>query len=203
MRKITKAAPPPELTQWQRHNPGKQYSDLTARERRIIRKACLDEQKGLCAFCCCSTTVDNGHNAHILGQACAPRQSLDWENLVGSCSAVEHCGIYQGQNDIPLTPLMQECEVELKFYTTGMVKALTDRAQETLNVLNLNSPVLRRKRKDALDTLLYSSGFHPVDDIPKWDEELIHAFIAECGKEADGVLFPYAPVLANIVRQFL
>jgi uncharacterized protein (TIGR02646 family) len=168
-----------------------------------FEKLAWTSKKGLCAFCCCSVTVDDGHNAHILSQARYPHQSLNWANLVTSCNADKHCGIYQGQNDIPLTPLMPQCETEFKFYVTGRVKALTSRAQKTLEILNLDSPVLRSKRRNALDTLLYSLEFHPVDDIPVWDEELIQAFIAECSKEADGVLFPYAPVLANIVRQFL
>ena len=203
MRKITKTVPPPELTQWQRRNRGKHYNELTEAERRAMRQACLDEQKGLCAFCCCSTTVDNGRNAHILSQKSFPRQSLNWNNLVASCMAVEHCGTYQRGKNIPLTPLMPECETELRFYISGKVKACTHRAQETIEALNLDSRVLRRKRKDALEFFVYSLEFHPVDDIPTWDEELIQAFIAECGQETDGILLPYAPVLANIVHQFL
>jgi hypothetical protein len=116
---------------------------------------------------------------------------------------VEHCGRHQGQKDIPLTPLMPECETELRFYASGRVRALTPRAQTTLEILNLDCPILRHKRKNALEALLYSLEFHPVDDIPLWDAELIHYFIAECGNETDGILPPYAPVLANIVGQFL
>ena len=203
MRKITKQDVPPELTQWQRHNSGKRYEDLTEVERQAIRRACLDEQKGLCAFCCCAVTADNGHNAHILSRKHYPGLSLDWNNLVASCRAVEHCGLYQGQKDLPLTPLMPECETEFRFYTSGRVKACTHRAQMTLEALNLDSLSLRRKRKDALEFLIYSLEFHPVEDIPTWDAELVQAFIAECGRETDGILFPYAPVLANIVRQYL
>jgi hypothetical protein len=98
---------------------------------------------------------------------------------------------------------MPECETELRFYASGKVRALTPKAQVTLDVLNLDSPVLRHKRKNALDALLYSLEFHPVEDIPLWDAELIQVFIAECGRETDGVLLPYAPVLANIVGQLL
>jgi uncharacterized protein (TIGR02646 family) len=203
MRKITKTGPPPELTHLRHRNPGTRYNNLSSVERRVIRKACLDEQKGLCAFCCCSITVDNAHNDHLLGQARHPQRSLDWDNIVAGCTAAEHCGNYQGQRDIPLTPLMPECETELQFYVSGTVKSLTDRAKRTVEILNLDSSILRLKRKHALDALLYSSEFYPAEDIPVWDEELIQAFIAECGKEMDGILSPYAPVLANIVRQFL
>jgi uncharacterized protein (TIGR02646 family) len=203
MRKITKTGPPSELTQWQRRNRGRHYTDIPQKERRAIRQACLDEQKGLCAFCCRSATVDEGHNAHIRSQSRYPQQSLDWSNIVASCTAVEHCGIFQGQNDIPLTPLMPECETELLFYASGRIKACTDRAQKTIDILNLDSLLLRHKRKKALESLVYSLEFHPVDDIPTWDAELIQIFIAACDREIDGVLLPYAPVLANIIHQFL
>jgi uncharacterized protein (TIGR02646 family) len=203
MRKITKAGPPPELTRRQRRNPDSHYNDLTDEERRIVRKACLAEQKGLCAFCCCSITVDTGQNAHIFSKTRYPQRSLDWDNLVAGCTSYKHCGTYQKTRDIPLTPLMPECETELQFYTSGSVKACSPRAQTTIEVLNLDDPVLRAKRKKALYDLLYSSEFHPVEDIPAWDAELVQAFIAVCGKEEDGELPSYGPVLANIIRGFL
>ena len=97
---------------------------------------------------------------------------------------------------MPLTPLMPECETELQFYASGKVKALTLRAQKTIEALNLDSPILRYQRKSALEFLVYSSEFHHVEDIPTWDAQLIDAFIAECSKQVDGILLPYAPVLS-------
>ena len=201
MRKIAKAGAPRELARWQ--SRGRHYKDLTQKERRTIRKYCRAEQKGLCAFCCAPVTENNGRNAHILCQARHPHKSLDWNNIVTSCETAEHCDTYQGGEDIPLTPLMPECETELLFKMSGRVEALTPKAQRTLEVLNLDCPGLQRKRKFALESMLLSLEFHPVEDIPEWDEELIQCVIAECDKDKDGILFPYAPVIANIVRQFL
>lgn len=206
MQKITKGDEAPELSRWRRRHPGMHYNDIGVEDgdvRRSIRRDCLKEQNGLCAFCCSPVSIDNGHNAHIRSKTLYPRNSLDWDNIVASCMAEEHCGMYQKRNDIPLTPLMPECELELKFYVSGKVHATTERAQRTIDVLNLNSADLCRKRKKALEDLVYSLGFYPVEDISTWDSELIQGFIEECNKVINDDLTPYAPVLVNIVRQFL
>jgi hypothetical protein len=98
---------------------------------------------------------------------------------------------------------MDECETEMQFSITGKVTGSTGRAQKTIQVLNLNNPSLCSKRKKALEYLLFSIEFYPIEDIPLWDEEIIHACIAECGKEEHGNLPPYSPVLVNILKQLL
>lgn len=202
MRKITKNAEPVELTRWKRTHIQRTYNLLDAQTRRAIRRDCITEQKGLCAFCCCSIDIDHAHNAHIQDKHTFPQLSLDWSNITASCCNQNSCGFIQERNSLPLTPLMPECEYEFKFYISGRIKPLTERAAQTCTVLNLDSVEQRQKRKQAIRALTDSAGFYPIEDIQEWDQELIMAFIAECSKETDGVLAPFAPVLINIARQF-
>ena len=128
MRKIIKGEEPEELNQWKRRNPKSCYTNLTEKERRPIRQACLKEQYYLCAYCCYSISMEDSHNEHIQPQDVAPKQTLNFHNIVASCEKSNQCGIAHDKKDILLTPLMAECETELKYYLSGKVKGITERA---------------------------------------------------------------------------
>lgn len=171
MRKVNKSEEPQALTAWRKRNPDKHtYADLTNSECRAIRTRCIEEQKGLCAFCCERISLDASHNAHLLSQRRYPQHSLDHRNIVASCESGENCGKFQGTKELPLTPLMEACETELKFALSGRVSALSERAQKTIDALNLNAPGLCQRRKKAIRDMELEPDFHPVDAICTWDE---------------------------------
>lgn len=204
MRAINKDMEPPVLRRWKHEHPDLSYRSLSEKERRAIREAALIEQRGLCAFCCAPTSLDKGRNAHLRSQQFHPQKSLDWNNIVVSCPDPDHCDVHQGRKELPLTPLMPECEKELKFYQSGTVEGLTERARQTIEVLHLNCDVLRYKRKSAILTFLYGHEYFPPEqDLSCWDAELLGTLLEICFQEHDGQLLPYAPVLANVVRHCL
>lgn len=205
MRNITKQAEPAELTRWKRKNPGKSYADLSAKERQIVRMACLKEQHYLCAFCCRPVKLEQGRNAHLRSQFKFPVEALNWSNIVASCDTADTCDTFQKRAELPLTPLMKECETELRFYQSGKVEGLTPRAKKTIAALNLNCPSLRQRRARAIKDFLYDGEyFPPEEDVAQWDMELWADIINTCCRpDTQGRLAPYAPVLENIGRQFL
>lgn len=207
MQKITKGNVPPELRAWKEKNPRRHYADLSDCERRAIRRDCVREQRGLCAFCCARITADasSSHNAHLQSRTRFPKYSLDWTNIVASCNNRATCGSHQGQDTPPLSPLMPECETELRFYVSGRVEGLTKRARETIDLFNLNEKLLCLKRKKAIGDFLYINGYYPPEEDPViWDAEIWREILRQCeAPDADGNLAPFAPALAGIGRHLL
>lgn len=206
MRKITKGDEPPALTKWKRTHPKCRYSDLTSQERTCIRHACIEEQHGLCAYCCHEITPDSAHNEHVEARETAPHRSLDFANIVASCNRSKQCGRAHAHQVLPLTSLMDECETELKFYLSGRVEGLSHRAVTSIQVLNLgdsreNNRALFGARKSILDALLYDSGMDG-DDLEVADIDLLTALKEELElPDANNRLKPFAPVLVNVIRQ--
>jgi uncharacterized protein (TIGR02646 family) len=128
MRHIDKGPEPPELTAWKRANPKGNYAGLSEVERQAIREACTSEQFYLCAYCCqnISGLQDDTMNEHVEARRIAPQRSLDFGNLVASCTTPRQCDAAHGSQPLPLTPLMAECETELRFKLSGREERIPD-----------------------------------------------------------------------------
>ncbi|MGY2289433.1 TIGR02646 family protein [Pseudomonas sp. SDO528_S397] len=206
MRKITKTDEPAALTQWKRNNPRGRYADLTHEVRAPIRQACIEEQHGLCAYCCHAITFDTAHNEHVDAQDGAQHRTLDYANMVASCNHARQCGKAHGHQILPLTALMEECETELKFYLSGRVEGLSPRAVTSIRVLNLgdcreNNRALFSARKAILDTLLFEYGME--DDLEVTDSDLLTALVEDLKQpDANNRLKPCSPVLVNVISHF-
>lgn len=199
MRKITKKEgfEPPELTNWKHNNPNGKYkndSDTFHDVRKAIRNATRKEQFGLCAYCCQEIDDANSMNEHVEAQSLAPNRTLDFSNIVASCTTQKRCDKAHGSQPLPLTPLMDECETELKFYFSGKVEGLTDRARKSIDVLGLNSNAIREERKQMIENLLFTNT---PNDVNSSDNDLIAALL----NPTNGQLQAYSPVLVNVLRQ--
>ena len=208
MRKIDKGDEPVVLTGWKRNHPQGRYDDLTDAERQAIRHACLTEQYFLCAYCCKQIGVkdDDCMNEHVEARRLAPNRSLDFSNIVASCKTPKQCDAVHGSTPLPLTPLMLECETELRFKISGRVEGLTDRAKETIRVLNLgdtehSNRSLVETRKQLINTLLMANGVDADEGLE--DEALIEMVLADIQQPTNGKLEAYAPVVVNILQQWL
>lgn len=208
MRKIDKGNEPVVLTSWKRNHPQGRYDDLTDAERQAIRHACLTEQYFLCAYCCKQIGVkdDDCMNEHVEARRLAPNRSLDFSNIVASCKTPKQCDAVHGSTPLPLTPLMLECETELRFKISGRVEGLTDRAKETIRVLNLgdtehSNRSLVETRKQLINTLLMANGVDADEGLE--DEALIEMVLADIQQPTNGKLEAYAPVVVNILQQWL
>ncbi|MBD2315184.1 TIGR02646 family protein [Desertifilum sp. FACHB-1129] len=207
MRRISKGAEPPCLTAWKRTNPHGRYHQLTDDIRRNIRQCALEEQFYLCAYCCQKIQdIDTCHNEHIEAQKLNPERTLDFLNIVASCNTPNQCGDAHQSQHLPLTPLMMECETELRFKISGRVEGLSDRAIETIRVLNLgdreqNNRSLIEKRKQLSNVLFLSNGVDPNEGLE--DEELLEMLIADLSPPQQGQMEPFTPVVVNILRNWL
>jgi len=208
VREISKRDEPALLTAWKHVNPHARYRDLPARERREIRIACIAEQFGLCAYCCQSIGVDAAHNEHVDAQDTAPNRTLDCSNIVASCQTPNQCGHGRGTQFLPLTPLMAECETELKFYLSGRVEGLTERAKTSISALNLGDTQesnrgLIGRRKALVEAILFSELLDPAGLVAEDDDLLAMLMDNLLTPDDDQRLQAFSPVLVNVIRHYL
>ncbi|WP_286708359.1 hypothetical protein [Psychrobacter sp. UBA2514] len=205
MRKISKQVglEPASLSQFKRRNRQGNYSDLTVETRQDIRLACTIEQFYLCAYCCkqISGSSDDTMNEHVIARKTAPHKSLDYTNIVASCTTANQCDNAHGSQTLPLTPFDVECETDLDFKLSGRVVGLTDDAQKTIDVLHLDHRSLTEQRGQFVQALLLGSGIDPDDVID--DSDLIQMVIDDLAKPQDGRLEAFAPVVINVLRGWL
>lgn len=208
MRRIDKGVEPASLSAFKRAMLHARYPDLSELERQDIRHACTAEQFYLCAYCChviSGSNVDT-MNEHVEAQDIAKNRTLDFNNLVASCRTPNQCDAAHGSQALPLTPLMPECETELRFKLSGRVEGLSDRAREAIRILNLgdteqNNKALIEKRKQLVDGLIWANYGNDPDQLQlEEDEELIRILIDDLARPQNGRLEPFAPVLSNILR---
>lgn len=206
MRKIHKGQEPFTLEKWKRGNPGKRYKDLPHEHRRAIRESCLEEQYGLCAYCCHGITIDCAHNEHVDAQNSAPNRTLDFSNIVASCNHPKQCGSAHDSQPLPLSALMSECETELKFYVSGVVEGLTERARTTISILNLGDTrqknlALFNARRTLIESLLFTHGIG-TSELRLESEEVLLILLEELQQpDQNNRMQPFAPVLVNVLRQ--
>lgn len=212
MRKIKKTAEPPSLTEWKKANPGKtRYTQLPDNVRRSIREQALQDQYYLCAYCCCqikSADKEECHNEHMDARGNNHKRELDFSNIVVSCNARNQCGSSHKSQDLDLVPVMHECEAELQFMLSGRVRGRSPRAVEAIRILNLgdsekNNKALVEKRKRLVDIILYKNGVGPESEAELEDDEIVEMLLHDILAPMDGRLESFAPVAANIIKNWL
>ena len=208
VRKINKQQTPGSLTLFKRKSPNAMYGNLSPKLRQDIREACTVEQFYLCAYCCKQITGKNTDtlNEHIEPQDLAPNRTLDFNDIIASCTTRDQCDFTHKNQRLPLTPLMDECETELVFKISGRVEGLTERARESIRILNLgdseqNNRALIEKRKQLISALLINSGLEPHDLVE--DDDLLNLVIDDLSQPINGKLQAYAPVVVNILKNWL
>ncbi|WP_027390449.1 hypothetical protein [Chrysiogenes arsenatis] len=217
MRKINKGEPPISFRDWVRKKPKSKdenqwFQELYIQKHWDIVNALslhnTKEQFYICAYCCdrIEGTKADTKNEHVEARAIAPHRSLDHTNIVASCNNKGRCDNAHAGQPLPLTPLMEECENELKFKISGRVEGLTPRAIEAIRVLNLgdieqNNKALVEKRKRLSSDLLWINGVNPEEGLE--DDELLRSVITDLLTPKDSKLVPFAPVVVNIIRNWI
>ena len=137
-----------------RKHPKILYDDLGKTEagqriRRQLREHMLAYQKMLCCYCCKSIDFSNSHNEHIKPRSSFPMNSMDYDNLLVSCTS-NTCGMAKEKDYNPetfISPLMEDCEEHFRFLADGRIEGTTDKGADTIKCLNLNAYSLVQARK--------------------------------------------------------
>lgn len=217
MRKINKNEPPDSFVKWIKKKPNDKtenqwFRSLYEQKKWSIVSDLLKhnakEQFYLCAYCCGSISGEGCDtvNEHVEARSTAQQRSLDHKNIVASCRTKNQCDDAHKNQTFSLTPLMDECETELQFNISGRVVGLTDRAIETIRVLNLgdkekNNKALIEKRRQLSNNLMWSNGINPTEGLE--DDDLLRSLVEDFITPKNDRLDPFAPVVANILRNWI
>ena len=184
MRFIRKKEPPADLITY-RNMPGATYQDLYDNHRDIwelTRLSLAEEQGYICCYCGQRITGLQGTQIeHVFakGTMAYEKMQLDYEsNLLASCDGGKyarktdpsipatdlHCDTAKADTPIPMSPLNPLCENSFLYGSDGSIVGVGADAEVTIEILNLTSPVLKNKRKAAIDAY---SFFNEVD----WKKE--------------------------------
>lgn len=177
---INKEAEPEWLSELKAHNKQLTYDDKGFEPyKELLRKELLQEQKGLCAYCCGKIGLNNSHNEHIeprhMKDGKSSTRSLDYNNLVASCNGYhgeKTCGTHKGNEydaEKFVSPLCQDCEKEFSYYPNGTI--LGDKY--TIDLLNLDTYKLRKARESVYKAIMYMEKEDIIQTYLCEQEELV------------------------------
>lgn len=151
-----KLSMPIEVQKWiKKNNPkewlGKNEHDIYV----ILREQLRQEQNDLCCYCgqCLEeyTTIE-----HLKCREKHKQLTYVYDNLLLSCTTPKQCNNAKSNQDLVLTPLMLECDIELKINLVGELEGSTERAKQAIDILNLNNRKLCEKRKAKIDMIQFT-----------------------------------------------
>jgi hypothetical protein len=101
---------------------------------------------------------------------------------------------------------MDECETELQFMISGRVRGLSQRAIDAIKTLNLGDSEksnrgLVEKRKHLARAIFFKASIDPEEEIE--DEEILEMLLEEIQTPQGERLDSFAPVAANIIRNWI
>lgn len=163
--------PQPEF--WDGLKKFKNYNELDNTDegkkmRSLIREYLIKEQKGICAYCCRSIDNKSSLNEHIKPRDSFDNHSLDYDNIVASCTQSDTCSAAKGKEYSQkfVSPLDDDVENHFALAPNGTIICLTEKAEYTCELLNLNSHNLTQVRKAVIDVCkMYGED---IEDIIKY-----------------------------------
>ena len=118
----------------------------------LLKEQLRQEQKGLCCYCCqileTEATVE-----HLKSRDKYPKLTYDYGNLLLSCQQSKQCDNAKGNKELDLTPLMIECDAEIMLKVNGELNPKSKRAQQAIDLLNLNNADLCQRRERLIGDL--------------------------------------------------
>lgn len=166
---IKKGSEPKSLIEYRANKSN--LADITYnnfQEKDDIRKALLDEQGHICAYCMQRITIENMKIEHFACQSENESLRLDYKNMLGCCKGGDgkgikpeyhHCDTKKQDEIIKFNPSCPNDRnfLKISYDRNGVISSDDAEFNGQLNsVLNLNLPMLKNNRKGALETVKYS-----------------------------------------------
>lgn len=193
MKYIEKQSPPKSFVRY-KNGRGATFKDLSENHIDIkneLRASLVEEQGYICCYCGCRVDATDAIIEHLKPKDGNkyPQLQLEYTNLLASCDGGQDarhnermypscCDNHKANSEINVHPLMPECESRFQFDEDGdIVCSLDDLdAIETIKVLNLNSSVLKHRRKAVV------AGFQYLPKEWDWENEINKLNEKDAGK---------------------
>ncbi|MFC6205136.1 MULTISPECIES: retron system putative HNH endonuclease [Psychrobacter] len=157
MQKIDKLGKmPEESVKGFKSYKSEQWGQIPEELKTKLREQLSQEQNGLCCYCCQIIDDKTTHIEHLQCRQDYPKKCFDYENLLLSCSTRKQCDNAKGSQALPLTPLMTECDSEIKLNLAGELVSDTERGKQAIEILNLNNRESERRRKGLIDNIKFT-----------------------------------------------
>ena len=186
---------------------GTTWGEVSDADRKLIRSP-LDEMstRGNRTFCnYCEQPISDstkGHIEHLAPRNQYPKLVFDWHNLYLSCKEPEHCGEFKDSGkgvpyspDQLVRPDQEDPEAIFRFFSTGKVQPrpgldqqTRERAEETIEALNLNAKKLVNARS-ATAKQAEAVIFEILDDLETLSNEERAVFLEDEIRSFEGSPF--------------
>jgi uncharacterized protein (TIGR02646 family) len=140
------------------------------REKKLVWKELYKVQDKICVYCESPAYKGNGHIEHFFhkGSPAFTKYTFDWNNLFGCCDSRKHCGHYKDEEVKGVGKRIYDPHKLLKadndnpddffqFVDTGAINVKTgisqnkvERAEVTINALNLDHSALNDSRESVI-----------------------------------------------------
>jgi uncharacterized protein (TIGR02646 family) len=211
VRPIVKGAEPAAFTAWKaKANADWQptsWEDLQKPEKPAVLLSLLREQGFIC--CYCEDRITGGkdsHIEHLQSRHAFPQLMFDYGNLLACChfktsressqQEPPHCGHAKGNEVLPVHPLMAGCRDYFDFSSTGAILPRGSDAVRTIQLLQLDLPLLEARRRKAIDGLLDALGSMSDDELRMLADGLDE-------RDAEGQFTPFCSTLVRVLEQYL
>ena len=191
MQKIDKLGKmPEESVKGFKSYKSEQWGQIPEELKTVLREQLSQEQNGLCCYCCQIIDDKTTHIEHLQCRQDYPQKCFDYENLLLSCSTRKQCDNAKGSQALPLTPLMSECDSEIKLNLVGELESESERGKQAIAILNLNSRKACQHRKDLFTMMSevfgYDLPYKPPIEIKNEDAlEILLTFLPDIGQKSE------------------
>ena len=200
MKLIQKGTEPAEWKIY-RTTPGVDFSAIPE-----LKEALLQEQGNLCCYCLSKISKDKMKVEHWKPRKTYPDLILDYSNLMAACEGnffgEQHCDTLKGPDELVINPTDKKNNVEsLHHYSwsTGAIEVDQPYQKDVYETLNLNHPILRENRKEALNALL-----QVLANNKKYTETEFNKHLTTFKeRKTDGSFHPHCMILIKLLEKKL
>lgn len=183
------------------------WVDLRDPQKSALRARLIDDQGGLCCYCCARIENDRRscHLEHLQPRSRASDLELDFGNLLVSCGSSlrpapeRHCGEAKADwfdAEHFVSPLDPTSEGRFAFTPAGEIRSRDESARITIERLNLQCRGLVARREAAI-----SGWLSDLDNLPVEDLRTLLSALDQ--RDAAGLYEAFQPAIAHTLRSLL
>ena len=168
----------------------KSWGEIPEDIKAPLRQQLYNEQHGVCCYCCKSVSNKKTTIEHLKSRNDYPHKCFDYDNLLLSCSISKQCDNAKGSQELLFTPLMNECDYEIKLNLAGELESDSERGNQAIKILNLNNRKACQHRKNLFTMMSevfgYDLPYKPPIEIKNEDAlESLLAFLPDIGQKSE------------------
>jgi len=187
------------------------YDNYPKADKEILRKALLEEQGYICAYCMNSIKNERSTTKieHFKPQKKFPKLELEYKNLLVVCKGgegeiedLQHCDTKKGDDVISINPLNKNCERLVQFLADGTVFSDDPTVHvELTETLNLNVDYLVEERKTILD--IVKDEIVSIKAKGTWNRKMLEKEIEKYQTKKDGKYSKYCQIIVYYLTKKL